>query len=127
MAKQDELLAMLESGEARPGRSGFFAGWIETDHIFVQLLCVGQVHLALFELSGLEQLLGLVAGTTQQQNAAEGTEHESYGHHRCPFNQYHTVAQRRIRFDIVGSGLDSSDDGGREKQNRNLDSVPGPG
>jgi hypothetical protein len=47
------LGGFVESGEARPGRSGFRAGGIETDHIFIQLLRVGQVHLALFELGGL--------------------------------------------------------------------------
>ena len=60
MAKQGELLAMLESGEARPGGGGFFAGWIETDHLFVQLLRVGRVPLALFELGDLKQFLRLV-------------------------------------------------------------------
>jgi hypothetical protein len=60
MARPGELLVMLESGEALPGRGGFFAGWIETDHIFVQLLRVRQVHLAFFELSDLEQFLRLV-------------------------------------------------------------------
>ena len=50
------LGGLLESGEARLGRGGFFTGGIETDHIFVQLLRVGPVHLALFELGGLEDL-----------------------------------------------------------------------
>jgi hypothetical protein len=56
---------LVRSGEARLGRGGLFAGWIETDHIFVQLLRVREVHLALFELGGLEQLSGPVAGTAQ--------------------------------------------------------------
>lgn len=56
-----DLLALLESGEASLGRGCFLAGWIETDHIFVQLLRVGQIHLALFKLGGLKQFLGLVA------------------------------------------------------------------
>ncbi|OAI46454.1 hypothetical protein AYO43_06260 [Nitrospira sp. SCGC AG-212-E16] len=60
MARQGELLAMLKSGEARPSPGGFFAGWIETDQIFVQLLRVGQVHLAFFELGDLKQFLRLV-------------------------------------------------------------------
>jgi len=51
---------MLESGEARSCRGGLFAGWIETDYIFVQLLRVGQVHLAFFELSDLEQFLRFI-------------------------------------------------------------------
>jgi hypothetical protein len=59
------LGGLLESVEARPGRGGFFAGWIETGNIFVQLLRVGQVHLALLEFGGLEQISGLVAGTAQ--------------------------------------------------------------
>ena len=73
MARQGELLAMLESGEARPGRGGFFAGWIETDDIFIQLLCVRQVHLAFFELSNLEQFLRLVRAAGGEHNA----EHNS--------------------------------------------------
>jgi hypothetical protein len=77
MAGPGKLLARLESSEACPGRGGFFAGWMETDHIFVQLLRVGQVHLALFELGGLEQFLGLVARAAQEKNTNEGTEHES--------------------------------------------------
>jgi hypothetical protein len=73
MARQDELLAMLESGESRSGRGGFFAGWIETDYIFVQLLRVGQVHLAFFELSDLEQFLRFVRAAGDKHN----TEHNS--------------------------------------------------
>ena len=71
------LGGLLEGGEAFLGGGGFCAGWIETDYIFVQLFRVGQVHLPLFELGSLKQLLGLVAGTAQQQHAADGTEHES--------------------------------------------------
>jgi hypothetical protein len=59
---------MLKSSEARPGRGGFFAGWIETDHIFVQLLRVGQVHLAFFELSDLEQFLRFVRAAGGEHN-----------------------------------------------------------
>jgi hypothetical protein len=61
---------MLESGEARSCRGGLFAGWIETDYIFVQLLRVGQVHLAFFELSDLEQFLRLIRVTGGEDNTA---------------------------------------------------------
>ena len=73
MARPDELLATLESSETRPGRGGFFAGWIEADHIFVQLLRVRKVHLALFELSNFEQFLRLVRAACGKHK----TEHNS--------------------------------------------------
>ena len=69
MARPDELLVTLESSEARPGRGGFFAGWIEANHIFIQLLRVRRVHLALFELSNLEQFLRLVRAAGGKHNA----------------------------------------------------------
>jgi len=42
-------------------------------------------------------------------------------------NRCHSAVLRYLRFDIAGSGLGSLDACGREKQNRNPDSVPGPG
>lgn len=68
------LPAGIQLGQTCPGCVGFFAAWIKTDHIFVQLLGVGKVHLAFFELSGFEQFLGLVAAAGEGQGEEQDTE-----------------------------------------------------
>src|SRR5262245_56127723 len=70
----DELLVFIERSKARTREFRLLAGWVETDEVFVQLLCMGDVVLPVFELGGLEQLLGFVAGTAQEQHAVDGTE-----------------------------------------------------
>src|SRR5437868_11337100 len=81
----------FECCEPSTGGLGFFAGRIETDYLFIQPLRVRHVHLALFELGGLEQVLSLVTRTTHKQNTAESPKHESCGHRRCPFRALSTA------------------------------------
>ena len=51
---------MIERDEARVRGFRLWAGWVETDEVFVQLLRVCDVVLPLFQLGGLEQFLRLV-------------------------------------------------------------------
>jgi hypothetical protein len=53
-------LSSIERGEVSAGDLGLGTGWVETDEVFVQLLCMDHVVLPFFQLGCLEQFLRLV-------------------------------------------------------------------
>jgi hypothetical protein len=60
VAKISELLTLIERDEARARGFRLWAVGVETDEVFVQLLCVDHIVLPLFQLGCLEQFLRLV-------------------------------------------------------------------
>lgn len=87
--KPPSLLAGIELSEACAGDVGLFAGWIEADHLVVELLGMRQIMLPLLKLRGVKQLLSLVAGTAKEEGGTECTEEQESGFqsgfHRVPF------------------------------------------
>jgi hypothetical protein len=55
-----ELLVLIERGEAVARGFRLWAGWVEMDEVFVQLLGMDHVVLPFFQLGCLEQFLRLV-------------------------------------------------------------------
>ena len=60
MTGPSELLALIERGKALARGFRLWAGWIEMDEVFVQLLCMDHVVLPFFQLGCLKQFLRLV-------------------------------------------------------------------
>lgn len=65
---------LLQVRQVGSRKLGFFAGWIGTNQLFVELFGMGDVTLILFERGSFKQILGFI-GTAQEEEKSENAEY----------------------------------------------------